>query len=523
MKISQITRKLNAGKKTMRQHGYNLKKYQAVGVKWMIEREIKMRFNGGILADDPGLGKTIQTMALLVANKKNRTLIIVPTAVIGQWRDILYTILGESAIYIHYGPGRTKSSLCIKEKRFSVCLTSHGSVYSHDRMNKDKIITELHIDNFWDRIVIDEGHVIRNHKTKMFKACMRFTGENVSKWILSGTPVQNTERDIKNLLTFIGVDNSFLNSTSQLEQVIDAHLLRRTKEVLHSSTFVPYIVETHLVPFKDQDEQDAYIAIEKQAFEKLAKLDDDTSSFKKTLVLLEQILRLRQCSSHPYIALKDSHYSGMSHLFTRDCVSSKIKQIVEDIKKSGGLSLVFCHFREEMKMVAEQLFKKGIKSKFYNGSMNIKERTETVHSFHTFKPIKILSSKGGLRTFKEKYARVLIVQIKAGSVGLNLQEFNNVFIMSPDWNPCNEIQAISRAHRMGQKKQVFVHKYVMGYNPDFKNSPETPTIGQKIISVQRRKRDLMATLLSDDTLLFNERFTDTFQILNDDLWAMFYS
>jgi len=178
-----------------------------------------------------------------------------------------------------------------------------------------------------------------------------------------------------------------------------------------------------------------------------------------------------------------------------------------------------------MTMISEELYKQGIRSKFYNGSMNIKERAMAVEGFNSSKPFKktlVRNSVGGYE-IKEKRARVLIVQIKAGSVGLNLQEFNNVFLMSPDWNPCNEIQAISRAHRMGQKKRVFVHKYVMGYNPEFADTPATLTIDQKILSVQMRKRDLMATLLSDDTLLFNERFTDTFQIINDDLWEIFRS
>jgi len=525
MRISQVMRKLNCGATVMRKYGYNLKKYQMTGVKWMIEREIKMRVKGGILADDPGLGKTIQTMALLVANKKNHTLIVVPTAVIGQWRDILHKIIGEMNVYIHYGSGRTKSSLSIMQKDFSVCLTSHGSIYSHDRINKERITTELHIANFWDRIVIDEGHVIRNHKTKMFKACMMFTGENTSKWILSGTPIQNTKKDIKNLLAFVGAQSSHLATDKRLEKVIGAHLLRRTKEVLHTSTFVPYVVETHLVPFEHEVEQTIYIELEKQASKKLKELGEDVNHFKKTMVLLEIILRLRQCSTHPYIALTNTKYSQGPQLFPRTRVSSKIKQIANDVKKSEGLSLVFCHFREEMTMISEELYKQGIRSKFYNGSMNIKERAMAVEGFNSSKPFKktlVRNSVGGYE-IKEKRARVLIVQIKAGSVGLNLQEFNNVFLMSPDWNPCNEIQAISRAHRMGQKKRVFVHKYVMGYNPEFADTPATLTIDQKILSVQMRKRDLMATLLSDDTLLFNERFTDTFQIINDDLWEIFRS
>jgi len=356
---------------------------------------------------------------------------------------------------------------------------------------------------------------------------MLFTGENISKWILSGTPVQNTKKDIKNLLTFVGIGHSYLSTDKRLEKVINTHLLRRTKEVLHNSTFVPYVVETHLVPFKYEIEQNIYSSIEKQLFKKLMNMADSTNQFKKTMVLLEIILRLRQCSSHPFIALKNESEAPCSRklqeLFPRSKMSSKIQQIVEDIKKTSGLSLVFCHFREEMTIISEQLYKRGIKSKFYNGSMNIKERSDTILGFSSTLPIKkkLVRNSDGKNKIEENRARVLIVQIKAGGTGLNLQEFNNVFIMSPDWNPCNEIQAISRAHRMGQKKRVFVHKYVMAYNPDFGKASEDLTIDQKILAVQMRKRDLMATLLSDDTLLFNEKFTDTFQIINDDLWDIF--
>lgn len=491
MKISKIMKKLNSGASLMRDHGYNLKKYQVAGVKWMIEREIKMRTRGGILADDPGLGKTIQTLALLVANKKKRTLIIVPTAVIGQWRDILYKIIGRVDVYIHYGYGRTKSSLSIMKKNFSVCLTSHGSIYSHDRKNKNKIITELHIDQFWDRIVIDEGHVIRNHKTKMFKACMLFTDKNISKWILSGTPIQNTQRDIKNLLTFVGLPISSLANSERLERAIGVHLLRRRKEVLGNTLLRPYIPKIHSVLFEDEIEQKEYIRIKRLVGDGLMNS-------------LEELLRLRQCLSHPYIALKDASE------FCPTRVSSKIKQMTKDIKKANGLSLVFCHFRGEMTMLSEHLYEKGILSKFYDGTMNIKQRAITVRSFNPTKTIKKIRvcSNTGKWSIKEKYPRVLIIQIQAGSVGLNLQKFNNVFIMTPDWNPCNEIQAISRAHRMGQKKQVLVHKYVMKYNLDFDNVPAEVAVDQDILTTQISKREIMATLLSDDSLYFNEKCDD---------------
>ena len=127
----------------------------------------------------------------------------------------------------------------------------------------------------------------------------------------------------------------------------------------------------------------------------------------------------------------------------------------------------------------------------------------------------------------ENKPRVLLIQIKAGGVGLNLQQFTNVFILSPDWNPANEIQAIARAHRLGQKETVTVHKFTVVYNELFNEmkqieNPENPqqeennnnvdpikpktTVEERILCVQKKKRSLMVRMLNDETLEFNETF-----------------
>ena len=107
----------------------------------------------------------------------------------------------------------------------------------------------------------------------------------------------------------------------------------------------------------------------------------------------------------------------------------------------------------------------------------------------------------------------------AGGVGLNLQEFSNVFILSPDWNPTNEFQAISRAHRFGQTETVKVHKYVLTYNPEFMENPDhfdtVTTIDQRILLVQITKRTMMANILNDPSLMFSEKITQSELLCKD--------
>ena len=148
----------------------------------------------------------------------------------------------------------------------------------------------------------------------------------------------------------------------------------------------------------------------------------------------------------------------------------------------------------------------------------------------------------GKRMCIESKPRVLLIQIKAGGVGLNLQQFPNVFILSPDWNPANEIQAIARAHRLGQKEHVKVHKFTVVYNDKFNgicedvDNPENPqqcssdsesesydpikpksTVEERILCVQKKKRELMVRMLNDETLQFNETLKLNGKIVNNKL------
>ena len=480
--ISKIRK---TGLMVMKSKGYELRGYQKRGVFWMIKRELASQYKGGILADDPGLGKTIQTMAL-IASQPRKTLIIVPLAVLEQWRVICTKVFGRKNLYVHYGYDKFATKMEIMELEFGICITTHRSSFS----------PVLQITDFWERIIIDEGHVIRNNKTGMHKIAVEcYSKISPVNWLLTGTPVQNRFEDIVNLLKFVGINSKDVRTDPEF--YISSYLLRRTKKVLMDDTFEDYEFNTRLVPFSTKKEQDLYSNIETAALEELADLKySGISEAGYNMDILEIIIRIRQASSHPQIALESLRNKyGLEFNEEFNEVSTKMGRIVSDIQTAEGMSLVFCHFNSEMEILGKLLHKKDIHFERYKGSMSQREREMTLQKFSdecVYSP------------------KVLLIQIMAGGVGLNLQNFENVFILSPDWNPTNEIQAISRAHRFGQKKKVKVNKYLVVYNSEFMEiggniDEKSTTIDQRILERQKIKRKLMAKLLKDDTLSFNEK------------------
>ena len=142
-----------------------------------------------------------------------------------------------------------------------------------------------------------------------------------------------------------------------------------------------------------------------------------------------------------------------------------------------------------MELLSHFLKCNGIDNSIFNGGLNLKERENLIQQYNH------IPGKN----------RVLIIQIKAGGVGLNLQQFSKVFIMSPDWNPANEIQAIARSHRKGQLKKVEIYKFTVCYNDKFLLGDQSRlTIDQIIMSKQKSKRCIMVDLLKDNTLEFKE-------------------
>lgn len=504
---------------------YTLHSHQVDGVRWLLEKELTCHKLGGILGDDPGLGKTIQIAALIYGNKGKSpvetTLIVVPVSVLMQWKEVMDHVVGKENVYIHIGNKRAKGSEITERCRGkAVCITTYGVLTQDSIYKVGKQETKGHFAvHTWHRIVLDEGHQIRNPKTKINKIARMLSAQY--RWILSGTPIQNSSNDMAALMKFIGVPKM------KLEDSVSEFLLRRTKEILYSAGLLDrFTVINHSCEFKTGYEQDLYKAIQDQTMYEYSQLEP--SKGISQMMLLELMIRLRQAAIHPDIALKSLHVKYPDTGFDKlkmdgKKTPTKIFHMIEEVKKTRGMSLVFTHFKHEMSYIKDKFRENNIFAECYNGGQTLSDRKKILSKFKysNLKTFKLSRKKCIPILPSESRPTVLIIQIKAGGVGLNLQKFNNVFFVSPDWNPANEIQAIARAHRIGQDKKVNVHKFTLISNPEFvkdcalssdsDDEEDCPiqfsTIDERILRTQKNKRTIMEDILVDASFKFNELFT----------------
>ena len=456
--------------------------YQHNGVRWMLARELTSKdgWRGGILADDMGLGKTMQAIATLRGNPCP-TLIITIVGTVAQWRDALIDFGGFHPIIIN------PSFQGILPNDIDVAITTYSSFQSRR--------TPPCLSQPWGRIILDEGHTIRNPSTRVYKEISQLTTH--IKWVLTGTPIQNSQRDLYTIAGWIGAPKA-----TPIEIITDTMLLRRTQEqqekIAPRLALPPLETQIVKVPFATEAERAFYSKVEKY-FAKQAK---------NSVELMESFTRCRQACSHPQLyeeginrkkappakrrrlfkkAKKrvssddesDDTSTSTSALppsardfFTGEYPSSKINYLVHDLKQQPKTtkSLVFCHWTGEMRFIAQHLKEASISSLIYDGNLS-RDNKEAV-----------------LYNFKHTSIPVLIIQITCGSAGLNLQCAQRVYITSPTWNPCIELQAIGRAYRKGQTSAVTCVRLVM-----------SDTVEERCINVQDKKLNLISDAMMDES------------------------
>jgi SNF2 family DNA or RNA helicase len=473
----------------LRHKGVVLHSYQVQGVKWMMRLE--QASSGGVLADDPGLGKTLQTLSLVVSSPLGTTtLIIVPKSILGQWETAAKKLVGKKRVYVYWGPNRDRSRF----KKAKAVITTY-----------DIARTDLHLSRLrWFRIVLDEAHIIKNRSTKTAKVIMGFTSQ--LRWGLTGTPVHNNKGDLENLFRFVKGLPSDSRAPIGLEQTTQTHLLRRIKEVVLKGKIPNVTITSEVVDFNTDEEKKFYQKVERNVKAEFKQLADQClTASQENVIKFELLLRLRQAAQHPQLVL-----SGFSRKYKRpmdkwEGVSCKHAALIDFIKShpSEG-SLVFCQFTEEMDILEKLLYENGLASNRLDGSVSASDREDMLRE--SSKPMADLSmlSKNGpcfppaaIRLIAEfTRPKVFLIQIRAGGVGLNLQAYSRVYLTSPDWNPCNEIQAIARSHRLGQRVPVIVKKLVL-------RNGEESTIDDRICKIQMVKRNIMADILNEDALRCN--------------------
>jgi len=441
--------------------------YQRDGVKWMLDMEAQTSGpKGGFLCDEMGLGKTVQLISTILGNPRDRTLIVVPKSIITQWVEEINRFAPKLRVAVFDGPDRKLD--CDAD----VTITPYTLVSS--RKNE---ATPLHR-VFWDRVILDEAHEIRNKTSKTFKSVCNLKTD--IKWLVTGTPVFNSMEDFVTLCTFLGIPKNFVQGRTK--EIKDIYILRRTKEDLSKInerlTLPPCYfenLELEMLP----EEKSLYECVFLEAQETIQEAFRHAQSLNsKNMIILECLLRARQCMIWPQMYL-----SGIAKQYGVEAEkwngkSKKMETLFNMLEgHSNEKSLVFCQFMGEMKHIQKTLKQKGIPVFRIDGTVSKENRDKQIELFR-----------------RAPGNAVFIIQIKSGGQGLNLQEATRVYIMSPSWNPATELQAIGRSHRSGQDKPVHVKKLF------YKRTEEFVSVEEEMMALQAHKSVLCAEILNDERL-----------------------
>jgi hypothetical protein len=423
--------------------GFSYKEHQEYAIHWMLERE-ESSIKGGVLCDEMGLGKTIEMLGLISISDMVNTLLVVPIAVINQWKDM--AIKSKINVMLYENSWKLSNSPFLN--RPFLYITGYESLSSN--IKKIQYIT-------FDRLICDEAHrlgvlkivkKVRNN-TPINKLSYNTISkiEATSKWFLTATPIVNSMDDLQTL--FVLLDKSLIDE--KLDDLMSQYSLARSMEQIRAT--MPdapkkAIITTHKIKFRSESEENFYLDIQ-------SKVEKQLRFGMSGAKGLQLISILRQVSIHPqvYIHSRQKRYpknyfpswNGNSSKFL------KIKELLKFESTKEHKWIIFCQFHEEMSLLHEFLEPLPYvrKIELYSGDLNQKEKTEVLDSIR--------------EPFEEDDPKcdVLLIQLKSGGVGLNLQEFDRIIFCSPWWTQASIDQGIGRAVRIGQKKQVVVHHLIL--------------------------------------------------------------
>ncbi|MDR1098412.1 MAG: DEAD/DEAH box helicase [Tannerella sp.] len=448
----------------------SLRNYQKEGLVWL--KLLDMNRMGGCLADDMGLGKTLQALAFFQMLKERREhdekqgvlmklhktiLIVVPTSLVHNWLMEIQRFTSGLQVYVFTGAQRTKN--VNRLMYYDLVITTYGVVRNDVDLLKDAL---------FDYVVLDESQLIKNPASKIYHAVLLLNARGFLT--LSGTPIENSLMDLWAQLNFLnrgvlGSRKSFReefvipiekeadeSKKALLKKLIEPFILRRKKEEVARD--LPEITEQ--IVYCEMTDLQADIYEKEKNDIRNAILDHimEQGFERSAISILRGLTRLRQVANHP--AMIDMQ---------GDMDSGKFEEIVrglENVISEGHKVLVFSSFVKHLNLVAAYLHKTATKYETLTG--NTVNRKEVIHKFQ-----------------QDAKISVFLVSIKAGGVGLNLTAADYIFILDPWWNPAVEEQAISRAHRIGQDKHIFVYRFI-----------SVDTVEEKIVRMQERK-ELLAS------------------------------
>lgn len=478
-----------------------LRNYQLEGYYWM--HQLHTNGFGGCLADDMGLGKTLQTLALLLKLKRKKSgviiknpvvsggqldlfaqfnepaeneyqpasLIVLPTSLVHNWDNEIRKFTPSLKVFIYTGVNRRKSVDISKiAPYYDIILTTYGTV-----RNDIKILENTGF--FY--VILDESQFIKNPASKTYKAVLQLRSKH--RLVLTGTPIENSLSDLWSQMNFLNpgllgnlafFQKMFITPIEKsegeeqyemLQTIIKPFILRRKKDEVAKD--LPPLTE-QIVYCKMTDEQEKMYEEEKSVIRNAILENIESEGLEKSaFVVLQGLTKLRQLANHPSLLDKEAEEN-----------SGKFDQILvmlENLVAEKHKVLIFSSFVTHLELVREYIESKKWRFSMLTGQTSNREKV--INEFQ-----------------EDSKNHIFLISLKAGGVGLNLTEAGYVFIIDPWWNPAAENQAISRAHRIGQDKQVFVYRFIT------ENSIE-----EKIQVLKERK-----SALADKFVNSNNPFTE---------------
>ncbi len=463
-----------------------LRPYQQRGYSWMT---FLTRYGlGACLADDMGLGKTVTTIAFLLGQQRDKettapVLVVCPTSVVGNWRRELVRFAPSFKILTHQGAERVSGENFRKELNgIDVVLTSYA-LLARDRETLEAVE--------WSTLILDEAQNIKNSSTKQAQAARALHTEQ--RIALTGTPVENRLSELWSILQFLnpgylGSEKSFrrqfanpiekLNdneAAKHLKRLTAPFILRRLKTDRTVISDLPDKMEMKVYTTLTAEQGTLYEAVVKDVMERIENAEAEGDSMARRGLVLSLLMQLKQICNHPAQYLKDgSALDGRSGKLTR------LIEMLEEVYAVGDRALIFTQFAQMGELLQAALRQTFFDEPlFLHGSIKVKDREEMIRRFQA-----------------ERGPTVFILSLKAGGVGLNLTRANHVFHFDRWWNPAVENQATDRAFRIGQTRDVQVHKFICA-----------GTLEEKIDEMIESKRELAERIVGADESWLTELST----------------
>lgn len=436
--------------------GGELREYQIQGLNWLIS--LYENRLSGILADEMGLGKTLQTISFLgylryIKNVDGPFIVIVPKSTLDNWRREFQKWTPEVNAVVLQGDKESRQKI-IREKlltaQFDVLITSFEMVIREkSQLKKFR----------WQYIVVDEAHRIKNEDSSLSQIIRLFYSKN--RLLITGTPLQNNLHELWALLNFLlpdvfgdsNVFDEWFDSQTdkdknqdqvvlQLHKVLSPFLLRRVKSD----------VETSLLPKIETNIYTGMTEMQVEWYRKLLEKDIDAvngvvGKREGKTRLLNIVMQLRKCCNHPYLfdgAEPGPPFTTDEHLVFNSGKMIILDKMLKKFKEAGSRVLIFSQMSRVLDILEDYCYFRDYNYCRIDGSTSHEDRIEAIDDYNA--------------PDSDKF--IFLLTTRAGGLGINLTTADIVILYDSDWNPQADLQAMDRAHRIGQKKQVQVFRFV---------------------------------------------------------------